>query len=235
MVKKAGALVIAAAALAAATVAVAFPADAAEPDTRPGLTVTGSNVVRVAPDTAEWSFGVQGRASTARGAVGAASRRMRAVVSAVRRAGVARRDIRTEHVSLYPQVSEGSGKVDGYAASTTVSAVTRTLSRTGAVVEAAVAAGAVEVYGPSLTSSDADAQYRLALDRAYDDAKAKAERLAAKVGVLLGAPTAVVEGSAHPPEPYHAEAALAGGGDSVGVEPGRTGISASVTVTFAIS
>ena len=235
MVKKAGALAVAAAAFLATTVAVALPADAAEPDARRGLTVTGTHVVRVAPDTAEWSFGVQSRATTARGAVAGASRGMRAVVNALRRAGVARKDIRTDQVSLYPQLSEGSGRVDGYHASTTVSAVVRTLSRAGAVVEAAVAAGATEVYGPSLTRSDADAQYRVALDGAYEDANAKAE-LAAKVGVSLGAPSAIVEGSPARPEPYHgAEAMSAGAGDAVAVEPGRTGITASVTVTFTIS
>ncbi len=235
MVKKAGALVAGAAALVAAVVAVALPADAAEPDTRRGLTVAGTNVARVVPDTAEWSFGVQARAASARGAVRAATSRMEAVAAAVRRAGVARRDIRTEHVSLYPRVAEGSGRVDGYEASSTVSAVVRTLSRAGAAVEAAVGAGAVEVYGPSLTRSDADEQYRLALDGAYEDAKAKAERLAAKVGVSLGAPTAIVEGSTGSVEPYAGDAAAAAGGEAFSVEPGRTGITATVTVTFAIS
>lgn len=235
MVRKAGALAVAAAAVVAATVAIALPADAAAPDTRRGLTVTGTHVVRVAPDTAEWSFGVQARAATARGAMAGASRQMRAVVGSLRKAGVARKDIRTQAVSLYPQMSEGSGKVDGYHASTTVSAVVRTLARAGSIVEAAVAGGATEVYGPSLTRADADAQYAAALDGAYEAARGKAERLAAKVGVSLGAVVAVVEAGAQA-EPYHGAVAMdAGGGEAVAVEPGQTGISASVTVTFAIS
>ena len=234
MMKKAGALAVAAAALIAATVAAAFPADAAEPDTRRGLTVTGTDVVRVAPDTAEWSFGVQARSPTARGAIAGANRTMRGVVAAARRAGVERRDIRTDHVSLYPRISEGSGKVDGYIASTMVSVVVRSVSRAGAVVEAAVGAGATDVSGPALTRSDSNAQYRVALDRAYEDARAKAERLAAKVGVSLGAPTSVVEGTARS-EAYYGQEAFAAGGDSMAVEPGRTGVTASVTVTFAIS
>lgn len=234
MVKKAGALAVAAAALVAAVVAVALPADAAEPSARRGLTVTGADVVRVAPDTAEWSFGVQARASTARAAIRAATGRMRAIVASARKSGVAGADIRTDYVSLYPRVEEEGGRVNGYVASTTVRVVVRALSRAGAVVEAAVSAGATDVYGPSLTRSDADAQYRLALERAYDDARAKAERLAAKVGVSLGAPTAIVEG-AQAGEPVYAEAAAAGGGDALSIEPGQTGIGASVTVTFAIS
>ena len=234
MVKKAGALAVAAAAVVAAVVAVALPADAAEPEARRGLTVTGTNVVHVAPDTAEWSFGVQARASTARAAIRATTGRMRAIVASARKSGVADADIRTDYVSLYPRVEEEGGRVNGYVASTTVRVIVRALSRAGAVVEAAVSAGATDVYGPSLTRSDADAQYRLALERAYDDARAKAERLAAKVGVSLGAPTAIVEGG-QAGEPVYAEAAATGGGDGLALEPGQTGIGASVTVTFAIS
>jgi uncharacterized protein len=219
MLEKAGALVVAAAALSAALVAVALPADAADPDVRRGLTVTGTNVVQVAPDTAEWSFGVHARSSTARAAVRTATSRMRAIVASVRKAGVARADVRTDHVALYPRIDEEGGAVDGYVASTTVRAVVRNLARAGAVVEAAVGAGATEVYGPSLTRSDAAAQYRLALERAYDDARAKAERMAAKVGVSLGAPTAIVEGPAAG-EPVHADAALAEGAAEVALEPG---------------
>ena len=70
----------------------------------------------------------------------------------------------------------------GYAASTTISAKT-TIAKAGAVVDAAVEAGANGVSGPSLSRSDEDALYRDALKNAVADAKDKAEALAAAAGL----------------------------------------------------
>ena len=213
---------------------LALPAGAAAP-TGPaeGITVTGTDTVDVAPDTAEWSFGVQTRGGTARGALSANAAQMRRVVAALRRAGVAREDIRTEYVSLYPDIRE-SGDVVGYFANNSVSAVVRDIGRSGALVDAAVRAGANEVSGPSLTRSNRDALYREALAAAYDQARTKAESLARKLGVSLGAPTAVVEGAAGGPEPVY-DAATAELRKDVEIEPGKAEIGATVTVTFAIS
>jgi uncharacterized protein len=213
---------------------LALPAAAAAPgEPPPGITVTGTESVEAAPDVAEWLFGVQTSATTARAALSANAKRMRRVVAALRAAGVARADIRTEYVSLYPDVRE-SGNVAGYFASASVHAVAPRLGRSGAVVDAAVRAGASEVSGPTLTRSDRDDLHREALNRAYDAARAKAESLARKLGVSLGAPTAVVEGGLGGPEPLYAERTAALASD-VTIEPGTTDITATVTVTFAIS
>jgi uncharacterized protein len=213
---------------------LALPAAAAAPEGQPdGITVTGTESVEVAPDVAEWSFGVHTRAASARAALATASTRSRRVVAALRAAGVARRDIRTEYVSLYPDVRE-DGDVVGYFANASVHAEVQRLGRSGAVVDAAVRAGANEVSGPTLTRSDRDELHREALNRAYDAARAKAESLARKLGVSLGAPTAVVEGGLGGPEPVYAERAAALASD-VTIEPGTTEIAATVTVTFAIA
>jgi uncharacterized protein len=212
---------------------LALPAAAAAPGEQPdGITVTGTESVEVPPDVAEWSFGVHSRGSSARGALSANSSRIRRVVAALRAAGVAREDIRTQYVSLYPDMREG-GEVVGYYASNTVHAVVRNIGRSGAVIDAAVRAGANEVSGPNMTRSNHEELYDQALAAAYDHARAKAEALAKKLGVSVGAPTAVVEGAIGGPEPVYAErAALA---KNVAIEPGQTEIAASVTVTFAIS
>jgi uncharacterized protein YggE len=212
---------------------LALPAAAAQPgEQADGITVTGTESVEVAPDVAEWSFGVHARAATARAALSTSSARIRRVVSALRAAGVARRDIRTDYVSLYPETSEG-GDVVGYFANSSVHAVVRRIARSGAVVDAAVRAGANEVSGPSMTRSNRDDLYDEALAAAYDAARAKADSLARKLGVSLGPPTAVVEGAVRGPEPVYAEtAALA---KDIQIEPGTTEIAATVTVTFAIA
>ncbi len=214
--------------------AVVLPAGAQAPDESRGITVTGTHAIPAAPDVAEWSFGVQARGETARGTLRAAAARSRAIVAAVRAAGVARDDIQTQHVSLYPQVDENTGEVEGFQASSGVRVTVRSLARAGAVVDAAARAGATDIFGPHLTTSSREQLYRQALERAYDEARAKAEGLARKTGLSLGRPVAIVEG-------------VAGGGDfrsmggaetaalDVEIEPGQNEVTATITVTFAAS
>jgi uncharacterized protein len=75
-----------------------------------------------------------------------------------------------------------------------VSATVRGLERAGRIVDAAVAAGANQVYGPALTFSDARGQYAAAVDAALDDARVRAEAIAEGAGLRLGPPLSIVDG-----------------------------------------
>ena len=86
-----------------------------------------------------------------------------------------------------------ASEVVGYTAQTTVTVTLRALDRAGAVIDAAVSAGANTVSGPALSSSDQAELYRNALRNAVADARAKAQALAAASGVTLGEVVSVVE------------------------------------------
>src|SRR2546422_191569 len=73
-----------------------------------------------------------------------------------------------------------------------------TVAGAGDIVDAAVGAGANQVYGPSLLASDQDAAYRTALKAAVAQARAQAETLATAAGRSLGAITAISEGGSTP-------------------------------------
>ncbi len=123
--------------------------------------------------------------------------------------------------------------VQGYAAQNSVSATIAELAQAGAVIDAAVAAGANQVYGPSLARGDQAELYRRALRAALDDARADAQVLAAAANVSLGRVTAVVEGGAPQPLAYAADQARAA--ESTPVEPGTQQVTATVTVTFSVT
>lgn len=206
---------------------------------RDGITVVGVGTVDVAPDVAGWSFGVRARADTAQAAMDGVAATTERLLGTLRDAGIDQDDLRTEHVSLYPQMrdefaEEGGGRILGYVASNTVHATVRDLATAGAVVDAAVEAGANEVYGPNFDVGDTSASYARALEAAYEDARARAETVAGRAGVRLGAPVAIVEGAGGGGgEPlYEAEAADATG---FPIEAGRGSMTAAVTVTFAIA
>jgi uncharacterized protein YggE len=205
---------------------------AATPSATRTITVTGNGSITTVPDRASFSFTVDSRAATAKAALAQNAEAAAAVIAALKNAGVASRDLQTGQVSLSPQLSDDGTTVVGYAASNSVTAATA-LAKAGALVDAAVGAGATGVSGPSFTRSDADSLYGDALKAAVANAGDKAKTLAAASGLTLGAVQTVVEGSQAPPVVYSAGKAA----DAVAtpIEPGSQSIDATVTVTYAVS
>src|ERR1043166_9379066 len=119
----------------------------AEPsDAAPGtISVTGNGSVETQPDTATISCGVVTQGATAREAMDRNSAAMRKVIDALKKAGVADKDLQTQYVSLNPRYDNEGRTVVGYDASNTVSAVVRKLADAGSVIDAATAAGANNV------------------------------------------------------------------------------------------
>jgi uncharacterized protein YggE len=196
-----------------------------------GITVTGTGTVQTVPDQAAFTLGVQSEGPTARTALAANSERMRRVLTALLSAGVAKKDMQTQDVSLSQTYSD-DGAPDGYSAHNSVSVTIRELSKAGAILDAASSAGANDVYGPTLSRSDEDEQQAKALRAAVDDARANARVLAEAAGVQLGPVTAIIE-NGNAPEPYY-PVALAKSSADAPIEPGRQQVQATVRVTFAI-
>ena len=196
-----------------------------------GITVFGTGSANMTPDRASFSFGTVSQAATANAALAASSQSVARVVAALKKAGVAQADIQTSNVSLSPRMNDNNNEIVGYTASNTVTATIKKLGDAGDVVDAAVAAGANQVYGPNLLASDQNASYRTALKAAVAEARTKAETLAAASSSTLGKITAIVEGGGSTPMPMAVGAAK---DSSVSIEPGTEKIEATVSVTFAI-
>ena len=215
---------------AAALAGVLRPEGAGAEDPAPAtdtVTVTGSGVVTSVPDRAEISAGVESRAPTARAALAANGAAMQKVIDALRANGG--KDVTTQTVSL-STAFDANGQPSGFVASNVASAET-SLGGAGALIDAAVAAGANTIYGPSLSRSDSDALYRQALAKAVDDAKGRAAILAKAAGRDLGRVTAISESGASE-GPIYAKASAAQ--DSTPVVSGPQETTASVSVTYEL-
>jgi uncharacterized protein len=230
------------AAVAAAALAVAALSGIGQPeaavsaagDATRSITVSGTGTADGEPNRADFTFGVVTEGRTARAALAANAAEARRVIAALRDAGVAERDLQTQQVSISPAFTEEGRTVTGYQARNSVLARLRDLSRVGAAIDAAVQAGANEVYGPNLIQSDRATLEREALQAAMADARAKAQAVATAGGVSLGRVVTVVEGSGvAPPMPYAADARAAAE-SSTPIAPGTQEIAASVTVTYAV-
>jgi uncharacterized protein YggE len=192
------------------------------------LIVSGVGVVKAVPDEAQMSFGVETRRPTAQAAVAANADAMRKVINALRQAGA--REIATQWVSVYPFTQEGV-TIEGYSASNSVSAVSDVDDAPG-LIDAAAEAGANQVSGPGLSSSNAEALYRQALAKAVADARLRAEALAKAAGRSLGEITAIVEGGAQPVPVYRAAAMDSAA--STPIVPGQQETTATISVTFSL-
>ena len=222
----------------ALALAVAAPAGAQAPAGQRTITVVGNASVTGPNDTATVSFGVTTRHRTATAALADTSARTRRVLDALAAQGIAKADIQTQTVGLGRTVRR-TGKHRRkrrvvYTASNSVDVTVHDISKTGAVIQAAVDAGATRVSGVEFSASNSEGLYDQALGLAYDNARSKAAALAARAGMTLGDPISIQEGQqdvfAVTDEVQSAPAAGA-----PPVEPGTATVTAIVTVVFAMS
>jgi uncharacterized protein YggE len=198
--------------------------DVASPDT---VTTTGHGVVTVVPDEASVSAGVHTQADSAAAALAQNAKLMSSVIAALKTAGGS--NLQTQQVSLYPQTND-QNQVTGYVADNSVSAEAK-IAGAGALIDAAVAAGANNVDGPNLDTADQSSLYAQALKDALGAAKVKAQAIAGAAGLTLGSVLRVHEGGSSAPVPMFAQAKAAGA--DVPIEAGTQQIQASVTVTYS--
>ena len=219
--------------VAAAIAGVAQPhlGRSATPTTGTTITVTGNGTVDATPDRASFDFGVTTNGATAAEALSRNASQARAIIDALKKAGIASSAIQTTQVSLWPQTSSNGRVITGYQASNSVQ-VTAALGKSGALVDAAVGAGANNVNGPNLDTADTSSLHNEALKQAFGEAKGKAQAIAEAAGLTLGAPLKVREGAQATPIVSGAELAVpAKAGPPI--EAGTQKIQASVTVTYS--
>lgn len=202
------------------------------------VTATGEGKAVAAPDQAEMSFGVTTQGTDAKKTLDGASKQADTIVAALKNAGIAKEDLQTSGVSLYPQQDYSNGKtprITGYQASIQVRVTMKDIEKVGAIIEAGTGAGANEVSGPTFTLSEQSASRADAIKQAVADAKARAEVMAKAAGKTVGAVLSISEAGVSVPPIYYS-GALKGGADtaSVPIEAGTLDVTANVTVVFEL-
>jgi hypothetical protein len=201
------------------------------PEATDSITVNGVGTVKSVPDEAQMSFGVETRGATAKAAVAANADAMRRVVNALRQAGG--REIATQWVSVYSISASETGSVTEYSASNSVS-VTSDTGDAASLIDAATTAGANQVSGPGLTSSNSEELYRQALAKAVDEARLRAQVLAKAAGRSLGEITSIIEGGAAEPPIAYAERSALAADSATPIVPGTQETTATISVTFSL-
>lgn len=204
------------------------------------ITVTGTGNVSGVPSQLSLSMGVQTSAGSVAAALRQANEAVRAVTSALGRAGVSASDIQTSGLSIYPSYSSRSGVPNGYQVSEQLMVTLRRLSTAGSQISAAARAGgnATVVDGVSLNLSDTSTLLATARQRAVADAKAKASGYARALGRTLGPVVSMSEtppAQPYQPVPLAAAPSMGRAPATVPVHPGTQQLSVTVTVVFALT
>lgn len=205
--------------------------------TRLDLTATGE-VTRV-PDIAIISAGVVSRSSTASAALQDAANRMDRVITALKRAGVADRDIQTSSVNLNPEYrypENQSPQLVGYTASNQLTIKFRDIRNSGKILDALVAEGANQINGPSLTIDKPEAALDEARAKAIAEGRARAELYARSMGLRVVRVVSVSESGGSfptpPPVPMYARAEAAQADTKI--VPGEQKLQVSLAMTFEL-
>ena len=178
------------------------------------LNLSAYGETRIAPDKATINLGVTTEATTAAQALSDNSARMNTVMAALKKAGIAEKDIQTSGLNLSPQydyVQNEPPKLRGYQASNQVTVTVNDLAKLGAAVDATVKAGANQVNGVSFGLKDSTAAENAARQEAVKALSAKADLYAKATGHRVSRLVNLSEGGgfvAPPPVPMMAYARM---------------------------
>jgi len=204
------------------------------------LDVVATGEVSRVPDVARITAGVVTVAPSATAALSQNATQMTSVRSALKRAGIADRDIQTSSINLYPdyrQDAQGNNpQIVGYRASNEVSVRFRDIAATGKILDALVAQGANQINGPMLTIDKPEAAMDEARTQALANARARAELYAKALGKRVGRILSISEAGVVNALPMimMRQSARGNVADSTSVDPGEQSVTVSLSVSFEL-
>ena len=211
------------------------------------ISVTGEGEILAIPDIGTFTFSVNAQAATAPEAQQLSGTKINEILAYLKEQGIEEKDIKTENYNLFPRYRyeekvcqfgsfcpPGEQIPDGFEVTQSVVVKVRDTAKAGNLIAGVGERGATDIGGLSFTIDDVDALKVDAREKAIADAKAKADVLAAQLGVKI---TRLVSYSENSDEymPYvktmemSADAASAFGGAELPVGEESTKVRVQVT------
>jgi hypothetical protein len=213
----------------------------AAPENLRTLNVNGVGVVYLTPDIVYINIGVNTQRDNAAEAVEVNKEQTNAVTAAIKEFGVDPKDIRTTNFSIWsnPQY-DPSGQIQGttYVVDNTVNVTIRDLDKLGDLLDAAISAGANNIYSIQFDVEDKTEANKEARALAVEDAKSQAQDLAGVAGLsLVDIQTISYYESGVMPYYYGGKGGGGGGVSEVAavpIQPGQLAVTVTVNLTYTI-
>ncbi len=206
------------------------------------VTVVGEGTVSIQPDIATASIGVEVVRPTVREASVAAQSIMEEVQAALLAQNLDETDIQTRHFSIFAERFGPGGLLDEddvrYRVSNTVFITIRDLESIGDVLDAAIDAGANNIYGVDFSLADPASVESEARAQAVADAYAKAGELAklinVGVGDVMGISEIIGQGGGFFGGNFSRMAAAEMGGGAGPISPGELNLTMQLQITYEL-
>jgi uncharacterized protein YggE len=217
------------------------------------VSTSGTATVKVDPDKVTVTIGVETQGMTAEEAATKNAELMEKVIAALKELGIADDQISTSWYSvypiyeyrsppcieIYPQPPECAPKseITGYRASNSLSVTLDADEDVGAVIDAAVGAGANNVSGAYFfVSEERQQELRDSLiEQAIQNARSRAEKAADAVDMDISGVKSINLNDVYFPVFYKDVAQEASGSSTTPILPGQQQVSMTVQVTFLMS
>ncbi|MCX6721367.1 MAG: SIMPL domain-containing protein [Candidatus Staskawiczbacteria bacterium] len=213
------------------------------------ITVSGEGKVYAKPDVALISLGVTSQATTVSDVTKANTDKMNTVIAAVKKLGVADKDIQTTNYNLTPNYTtqiipmmypvQPSGKISGYTLEQTVQVKIRDFTKVGDILSQVTSSGANLVGDLQFTIDNPEQFKEQARAQAIKQAKTNAQNLAKTSGINLGKIINVYENYIYPMAYANSAKLEAGTGAAEPVpaptiQPGQQEISVTINLTYQV-
>lgn len=205
------------------------------------ITVTGEANTQIKNQIAQFSAGVSASNDNKDTAVSEVNDKTQEIIDAVKTFGIPADDIKTQNLSIY-QNEEMYYDTEGrqrprpgqWRVSNSIEIKLKNVERASELASLLSSSGATNVYGPNLAIDDTGEADISLLEKAIENAREKANRMATSTGKKLGDTISIAEGSSSQPFPMFALRSESGGGGGAPVETGTGMVSKSVTVTYEL-
>lgn len=205
------------------------------------ITVVGEGTVQIQPDIAVATIGVQVADAEVQTASSNAQTTMEAVLAAIQEQGVASEDIQTTGFTIFAEfapVDPASQQTQEplYRVSNNVNVTIRSLEQVATVLDAAIAAGANNIFGVTFSLDDSSQAEADARSQAIEQAAAKAAEIAGLTNLQLGSVLSVSEvigsqGGYFASPGLRTDAAGMGGGSPI--SPGQLNVTIQLEVVYS--
>ena len=216
-------------------------AQSAEYSPAENITVVGQGSVRMSPDIAQVSIGMETSAETVGEAVTENEAQMEGILAALTAAGIDEKDIQTTNLELHAVQDWDTNppKIVGWQSSNMVNVTVRDIDSVGEVVDAATSAGANSIDGISFRVEDPSEAQAVARSAAVADAEAKAQQLAADANVNIIGVITITESGGQAAPLYMTRGdmayAAAEAAPTTPVLPGEVEVSVNVFIQYEIA
>jgi uncharacterized protein YggE len=213
------------------------------------ISVTAEGEVTAVPDIAVLNFTSSKDGATAKEAQNLLNKDVTAVISYLKKQGIAEKDIKSDYGGVNPKYSnermvcitypcQSEPKIVGYTATQSITVKVRAVDTANDVRTGLSSIGVQNISGPSFSIDNEDNLQDEARAKAIDNAREKAQILARQLGVNLGSVVNFSENTGGYPMMYASKGMAVDAANAPEAAPilpkGENKISSSVTITYEI-